>query len=180
MSPLVQRLKVAPPSDFFYSPTTPSTDGLTPIPTGPYFFYGTLSDPSLLSEILDLSKNPELKPAYLVGYRCMMWGQYPALMDAPGMIVKGVVYHVCTQEDGEKLATYETNSYRVEACRIRYFDDKEPSDNLGYTFKFAGNVNDLEEGDFDLTAWLSRIGRETAVDGPMVAKKESASCREQT
>lgn len=109
----------------------------------------------------------------------MTWGQCPALMDAPNLIVKGVVYHVCTEEDGEKLATYETNSYRIEACRIRYVDGKESSKDFGYAFKFAGNVNDLEEGDFDLTAWLRRIGRGTAVRR-VVAEEGSASCGEQT
>lgn len=83
-------------------------------PTGPYFCYGTLTDPSLLREILNLKNGPELRPAYLFGYECkLLWGQYPALLEVPGLVVEGAVYHVQTEEDGERLAGYETSNYRM-------------------------------------------------------------------
>ncbi|KAH8431696.1 uncharacterized protein LDX57_009350 [Aspergillus melleus] len=88
-----------------------------------------------------------------------MWGQYPALVDAPGSIVEGYVYIVETAEDGKKLAAYETSSYSTESCLIRYTDKQEPSQDLGHTFKFIGNPRDLSEGTFDLRSWLKMMGR---------------------
>lgn len=64
------------------------------------------------------------------------------------------------EEDGKKLATYETNNYRIGSCLIKFTDGKEPSEELGYTLMFVGNVNDFEEGEFNLAAWLRRIGRD--------------------
>lgn len=49
----------------------------------PFFFYGTLTDPSELQEILQLSNLPVLKPARVRSYKIMLWGQYPALVDGP-------------------------------------------------------------------------------------------------
>lgn len=118
----------------------------------------------MVSEILGLKEEPQLRPAYLLGYKCKLWGQYPALLDAPGSIVEGAVYHVQTEEDGEKLAAYETNNYHPESCLIRYTDEKEPSEDLGYTFKFVGDTRDLIQGQFDLRLWLKRMGRQAAID----------------
>lgn len=164
VSPFVQKLRTAPP-DWYYKPpkTPPPVDFLAP-PTGPYFFYGTLVDPSMIAEILGLDHEPELRPAYIVGYECKLWGQYPALLDAPDSIVEGAVYHVSTVEDGEKLAAYETRNYRIERCWINYLDKKEPSREIGSTFKFVGDRGDLSEGQFDLKVWLKRMGRTAALE----------------
>lgn len=53
---------------------------------------GTLTDPSMVREILGLETEPELRPARLSGYKCKLWGQYPALLDAPDSVVGGAVY----------------------------------------------------------------------------------------
>lgn len=49
-----------------------------------------------------LETEPELRPACLSGYEYKLWGQYPALSDAPGSVVEGAVYHVKTVEHGER------------------------------------------------------------------------------
>jgi hypothetical protein len=67
-------------------------------------------------------------------------------------------------EEGERLATYETSNYRTEPCLMKYTDGKEPAEDLGYTFKFAGNPKDLSEGSFDLRVWLKMMGTHAAVD----------------
>ncbi|KAA8652760.1 hypothetical protein EYZ11_013372 [Aspergillus tanneri] len=164
ISPFVLKLRSAPPNYYYQAPKPSPIIDLLTAPTGPYFFYGTLTDPSMIAEILNLEKEPELRPAFILGYKCRMWGQYPALVDAPGSIVEGAVYLVRTAEDGEKLAAYETRNYCTESCLIRYSDNKGPSQDLGYTFKFAGNPNDLSEGTFDLRTWLKMMGRQTALD----------------
>lgn len=133
-------------------------------PTGPYFVYGTLTDRSLLREILGLKVEPELRSAYMVGYKCKLWGEYPALLDATGLKVEGLVYHVQMVEHGEKLAEYETSNYNADPCHIRYTDGQKPEDDYGHTFKFVGDEKDLSEGVFDLKAWLKKkkLGRHAA------------------
>ncbi|RAH76619.1 hypothetical protein BO86DRAFT_286711, partial [Aspergillus japonicus CBS 114.51] len=132
-------------------------------PTGPYFFYGTLADPSLLAEILGLvDDTPHLRPAHLLGYACKLWGQYPALVEAgPGSVVHGFVYEVRTRADGERLALYETENYRAERCRFKFVegDGEGGKEEVGYTFRFVGDAEELSEGGFDLGVWLRRMGR---------------------
>lgn len=164
-SPFVLKLRSAPPG-YFYQPANlgPHIDPIA-APSGPYFFYGTLMDPSMLAEILNLEVKPVLRPASLVGYFCKLWGQYPALVDgATGTVVEGAVYDVQTTQDGEKLAYYETKNYETASCSIRYMDGKEPATAQGHTFKYVGNPNDLSEGGFDLKIWLRRMGRGLVVD----------------
>ncbi|KAJ5678884.1 hypothetical protein N7462_007128 [Penicillium macrosclerotiorum] len=59
-------------------------------PVGPYFLYGSLLDPQMLVEILGLGVTPKLRPAYIEGFTCQLWGQYPALLEqTSGGIVEG-------------------------------------------------------------------------------------------
>lgn len=135
-------------------------------PTGAYFFYGTLSDPSFLSEVLGLSEKPTLRPAKLVGYSLKLWGQYPALVDGPtGATVEGMVYEVRSEKHGERLADYETKAYTAAPCLICFTDGKNPDEVSGTTFKYVGNPLDISEGQFDLTVWLQRMGRRRRAPG---------------
>jgi hypothetical protein len=99
-----------------------------------------LTDPSMVREILGLENEPELRLARLSGYKCKLWGQYPALLDALDSVVEGVVYHVKMVEHGERLAAYETKNYQAGPYRIRYTDGKA-ADDVGYIFKFKGDQN---------------------------------------
>jgi hypothetical protein len=40
----------------------------------PFFFYGSLTDPSKLREVLQLPNPPLLKPARVKSYKIMLWG----------------------------------------------------------------------------------------------------------
>lgn len=114
----------------------------------------------MLAEILKLSHEPILRPANVVGYKCKLWGQYPALVDGEmGSTVSGAAYNVESVEDARKLAAYETCNYQTKACKIMYTDGKQPEMGHGRLFMFAGNPSDLETGAFDLSAWLKRVGR---------------------
>ncbi|PLN85531.1 hypothetical protein BDW42DRAFT_190813 [Aspergillus taichungensis] len=143
------------PHTFVDRPSAPTG----PAPTGPYFFYGTLTDPCLVRELLELDHEPEFRPAYIEGYECKLWGPYPALVGAPGSTVEGAVYQVTTEKHAARLAAYETVNYRADPCCIYYRDGEEPAQDTGYTFIFAGNRKDVTEGVFDLTIWLGRKGR---------------------
>ena len=164
ISSYVSKVEAAPPDYYFQAPNPPQYVDLFDAPTGLYFFYGTLTDPSMICEILGLETEPELRPALLVGYVCKLWGQYPALLDAPDSVVEGAVYHVKTVEHGERLAAYETCNYCADPSRIQYTDGKEPAEDVGYTFKFIGNHADLNEGTFDLRIWLKHMGKHAALE----------------
>ncbi|RJE24001.1 AIG2-like family [Aspergillus sclerotialis] len=159
VSPFVMKLRSAPPGYFFQPERPPPHRDSFAAPTGPYFFYDTLSDPGMLRDVLGLGTEPQLRPATIIGYECKLWGQYPALLDAPEKIVHGAVYNVETEEHRERLASYETDNYRVHPCRIKYTDGNEPMEGFGYVFKFAGNVRDLNDGTFNLGTWLRRVKR---------------------
>ncbi|CAK46683.1 uncharacterized protein An14g06900 [Aspergillus niger] len=161
ISPFVRNLRTAPPRSLAVSqPPPPPT---TAAPTGPYFLYGTLMDPYMLRDILALNSDQDidLRPAYITGYACKLWGQYPALVpdDTSTSVVKGVVYHVPSVEDGVKLANYETGWYRAESCEVVYTDGEEPGREGGHLFVFVGDEGELSEGVFDLRVWLARMGR---------------------
>lgn len=160
VSTFFKKLRATPPGYFFQPEIPPRHTDPFAAPTGPYFFYGTLSDPAMLRDILGLKTKPQLRPATITGYECKLWGQYPALLDAPEKVVHGAVYHVETEKHGERLASYETKNYRADPCRINYTDGSEPVEDLGHVFKFVGNVRDLSDGTFDLGTWLRRVKRD--------------------
>lgn len=162
-SPFVLKVRSAPSDCFYQASEPPALTDLSEPPTGPYFVYGTLMDPAMLSDVVGLDDKPKLRPAKVVGYSSMLWGQYPALRDGPqGAEVHGAVYHVQSTAEGKRLAEYETNSYKTKPCLIQYTDGGEPAEEYGHVFMFVGNPRDLEEGDFDLETWLKRMGRRLA------------------
>ena len=68
-------------------------------------------DPSILSSVLGLDpaaaeqrkSDFDLRPAYIVGYECKLWGPYPALVDGPesgSSSIDGAVFQVRTVEEG--------------------------------------------------------------------------------
>ncbi|GKZ22302.1 hypothetical protein AbraIFM66951_007935 [Aspergillus brasiliensis] len=165
VSPIIQNLRLAPPRPLTTShpPPPPSS---TEAPTGPYFLYGTLMDPTMLKDILHQNPDQEihLRPGYITGYVCKLWGQYPALIPdihnpSSSSIVKGLVYRVESVEDGVKLASYETGWYRARPCEVVYTDGKVPEREMGHVFVFVGDEGELSEGVFDLGVWLGRMGR---------------------
>lgn len=120
----------------------------------------------MLIEVLGLDPGAkiELRPGRIYGYLTKLWGQYPALIDGPdGSVLEGMVYNVRTEEDGDKLAAYETRNYKAHPVSIKYLDGKEPEREDGTAFLFAGDPEELSEGDFDLKVWLRRMGRGEAV-----------------
>jgi gamma-glutamylcyclotransferase (GGCT)/AIG2-like uncharacterized protein YtfP len=126
------KLRSAPPGYFFQPERAPPYRDPFAAPTGPYFFYGTLSDPAMLRDVLGLNTESKHRPATITGYECKLWGQYPALLDAPGKVVHGAVYHDETEEHGARLASYETNNYGADPCLVKYTDRNEPVDDFGF------------------------------------------------
>jgi gamma-glutamylcyclotransferase (GGCT)/AIG2-like uncharacterized protein YtfP len=114
------------------------------------FLYGTLMDPVQLQKVLQLENRPTLQPASIVGWKLMLWGQYPALVFQPGNIIHGMAYEVQKESHMVYLKYYETKAYRVKGCNIKLGNGTEV---LGETFIYNGDENLLKEGSFDLKDW---------------------------
>lgn len=65
------------------------------------------------------------------------------------MQVKGFAYPVRSQDDEDKLKSYETNNYKPHPCRIVFDDHQEPRDVIGSTFMYAGDAQSLRDGNVD-------------------------------
>lgn len=156
------KVRDAPPGWAYETHTIePFWDYITP-PSGTYFFYESLQDPDVLSDVLGLQSPPVLRPAHIVGYKVRLWGHYPALSPEPDAHLKGLAFEVPDEASASKLATYETNSYRPKPCIIELEGtdgDGRSTKVDGYVFEFCGNPNDLSDGIFDLDQWRQLNGR---------------------
>ena len=161
VSMFAQKMLACPP-DYLRTPSPPEHDTIQRVSEFRktyYFFYGTLKDPARLSHVLDRQVPPaELLPAHIIGYSCEMWGQYQALVDGPqGGLVRGLAFEVKTEIDANKLAFYETNTYKVVPCSI-YLDPStagQDTDTIyGVTFLYAGDPQTLREKRWDRGLWL--------------------------
>jgi Gamma-glutamyl cyclotransferase, AIG2-like len=113
-----------------------------------YFFYGSLANPVILSRILSLTDEPNLRPACVTGGMIRTWaGTYKAMVDAPARTstsgsVDGHAYQVVSREHEEALQYYETEMYEVVRCLITIKDGT--GDTIqGLTFRFVGNSEHL-------------------------------------
>ena len=110
-----------------------------------YFFYGTLSDPAVLSHVISLpeAETPDLRPARIPRGSIRTWGgKYKALVDAPDSVfTDGWAYNVNSKVGEEALLFYETEKYEVVRCDI--FLKGEERGVKGCTFRFVGCALDL-------------------------------------
>ena len=81
-----------------------------------------------------------------------MWGLFLVLLDE---LLENVVDGICCEiewGDGEcKLAEYVTDRYICIVYKINMEDGNQV---FGIFFKWFGNINELEEGSFDLETCL--------------------------
>ena len=124
-----------------------------------YFFYGTLTNPNFLAQVLclpHLNQSGEdddddredddipimmMKPASITGGVLATWGgKYKALVDGDATdVVSGVVYTVTTREREEALRVFETEAYEVVRCAIMV-EGEEGRIVRGLTFRFIGSL----------------------------------------
>jgi hypothetical protein len=103
-----------------------------------YFFYGTLTDSTVLTRHLLLNEEPVLYHATVTGGLLENWGgKYRALVDGPeNATVQGLAYQVMTREHEDALRTYETDKYEVVRCGIEI----EGRWVQGCTFRFVEKI----------------------------------------
>lgn len=133
-----------------------------------YFFYGTLMDPSTLTNVLGHPGRPDTYPAFITGYSMKLWGQYPALVnEATDQRIPGLACNVTSKTEADRLAAYETSMYRTSECTI-YFENG--SKTAGVTFVWDSDLSLLREGTFDLKDWLLQKKEDSimASDGPSI------------
>jgi hypothetical protein len=126
-----------------------------------YFFYGTLMDRPTLAKILHKPGWHELHSAKIVGWECMMWGEYPAAVSGSAKdVIQGTAFEVRTTGERDNLiayeAAYETGAYGLEDCII----DLDAGGVVnGKMFVWKGDSSSLQKGTFDLKDWqLSQKG----------------------
>ena len=99
-----------------------------------------------------------MRPAKKTGYAPTNWGQYRALVDGePGQEVRS---HACVVQSSEhelKPARDETNAYEAVPCWIRFTDGRDPAQEHGMMFKYAGGDEALKAGGFDRKLWELRM-----------------------
>jgi hypothetical protein len=82
-----------------------------------FFFYGTLMDRHLLSEVLGRRVALRaLRPARLLGYRraAMRDVDYPVVLFQRGTVVKGAILHGVKPTERARLSAYEGDGYELE------------------------------------------------------------------
>ncbi|KAF5979590.1 hypothetical protein FBULB1_5665 [Fusarium bulbicola] len=101
-----------------------------------YFFYGTLTDPSVLLKLFGPDFQARCSVANIRSGVLKTWGSYNALVDDPRgtNLVFGKALLVESREQEERLRAYETSAYEVVRCSIEMGSDM-PVD--GLTFRFV-------------------------------------------
>lgn len=81
----------------------------------------------------------------------------PLIDGKPGQEISGYAFMVHTEEQGQKLARYETNAYEEACCLIYFTDEEEPAEASGKTFMYTGDANAFLEQRFDRKLWLHQM-----------------------
>lgn len=110
-----------------------------------------------LSQVLKSAKRPPIiHRARVTGYETKLWGAYPAhLRGRPLSSVNGFVSELLSQIPIDRLAAYETNKHRLEACLIEPLNDDGSVKHIieGIFFMWNGRPDELQDGTFDLKQW---------------------------
>lgn len=59
-------------------------------------------DSKHLASVLGLKDEPSLRPAFLDGFRSMLWGPFPAMIPGRNSTLQGVAYQIRSHDEVEK------------------------------------------------------------------------------
>lgn len=99
---------------------------------------------------------PIMHHAKVIGYDIKLWGSYPALVHGwPLRPVNGMAFEILSKTQLDLLQSYETEQYIPEPCVIEILNQEDEVERTveGVTFLWNGELNELQEGNFDLKEW---------------------------
>jgi len=88
-----------------------------------HFLYASLTEPGLLSDVIGLSREPELLPAKVLGFRLILQGTRSYLTRKAGETAAGVMHEIHSLDEQQKLLNYESEASRDTL-------DHEPQSNM--------------------------------------------------
>ncbi|MEQ8331867.1 gamma-glutamylcyclotransferase family protein [Nisaea sp.] len=90
------------------------------VPVLPYFFYGTLMDPDVLGIVLGHDPGPLTTAATLSGFARVRVERepYPALVEAPGLHVEGLLMRNYAPQDDARIRYFEDFDFTIEHCSV--------------------------------------------------------------
>jgi len=121
----------------------------------PIFLYGTLMSAKLLAELLTGDRKNEdwvkmrRKPAILFGYtrRAVVDADYPGVVQGSKEDrVKGYLFYPRHQQDLQKIADFENESYTREVVEVVV---NELTATMAYTYLWCDDIDDLCAEDWD-------------------------------
>lgn len=131
-------LSEIPPEAFVTRPLNPKW----------YFFYGTLTNPSQLTQVLRLDEPPPMYPAIVKSYTLASYKSYKVLLDVgtSADVVRGVAVQIHSEDEEKRLIHYETSVYRSKGVKIWFTaEGGEQSEGvIGRTFVFAGDPHSAD------------------------------------
>lgn len=110
------------------------------------FFYGTLTNPEVLRDVLQVSARYVIKltPAVLHGWHIRRWGQYPALVRAARAdeAVNGFIYD-CHGDFIKNVEKYEGDNYAPTEVQVTLDGSDDPI--TAWCFVWNGSLDSLQE-----------------------------------
>lgn len=113
-------------------------------------------DPATLQRVTRLAAAPRMRPAHVVGYTTKLWGPFPVLLHGlRDDVVRGVVCEIEGSGPKRRLEEFEGKDYDEWDLEVR-LDKPDGTWEManGVIFKWVGPRDELEEGTFNLSAWL--------------------------
>jgi hypothetical protein len=117
-----------------------------------FFFFGTLMDIDVLSEVIGRKVPAELlKPAHLSGFRrvAVEGASYPIIVEDEDGVVEGVMMAGISPEERALLEAYEGKGYRVTDARV----DARAQRREVLMFEPVEGAHSVKGKDWDLAHW---------------------------
>ncbi|KAL9612605.1 MAG: hypothetical protein Q9167_002811 [Letrouitia subvulpina] len=110
-----------------------------------YFFYGKLTNASVIGRSLGLANPPVVYPAFVRGYSVATLGQWKALLNGPAdSVANGVAYKIENEWQESKLIREESEQWVPGPCIISILTGDGLLETEGRAFKYCGPKANLK------------------------------------
>ncbi|PLB42165.1 uncharacterized protein BDW47DRAFT_97975 [Aspergillus candidus] len=108
-----------------------------------FFFYGPMTGPAVLKQLLNRSQMSALPHAMIFGHKILHWGDLPvAIQMGAENAVGGVVCKIVSQDELDWLEGYMTRIFQVDGCMAWLDNHSQVS---GFVFVWDGEMSLLSE-----------------------------------